>query len=540
VEAVEEAARALAGVDTVAPGDAPRYRLVAARLALAQGEPGRALQFLSGDTTELPAESLYRLRAEAHEQRGRPLKAAANLARLFARLAPEQRADLYRRLWGLLDAAALDQLRQVELPEQHPLTGWVELAIIDKTMLSTPEDWNIAVDFWLEQYPDHAARDFLPQLRQRNRRLYPRPTRIALLLPAAGPFVEAAEAVTDGILAAWYRGKVPRPELQFYDTHGQDVHALLEQAVAAGADFIIGPLVREQVDALALRGDVPVDVLALNRAGIPPREQPAHAHRFIQFHLSVEDEVRQVAERAWFDGHARALLIIPRSPWGQRVYDAFTRAWSRLGGAVLASVNYAPGPDYDHAAGVQRLLNADRSQWRIQRLRQVLQRDVQSWVRGRQDPDFIFLAADPENARQFLPQLSYFSAAELPVYATPRIYDGRTDSEGNRDLEQIIFPDMPWNLDPASVPGGTDRSLRDYRSGVSVELRRLFAFGMDAYGLIHHLGAMAANRTGYRYQGASGLLSLSVEGIIERSLQWGRLQAGIPRLLDQDASSADP
>ncbi|MDZ7735332.1 MAG: penicillin-binding protein activator [Gammaproteobacteria bacterium] len=60
-----------------------------------------------------------------------------------------------------------------------------------------------------------------------------------------------------------------------------------------------------------------------------------------QFSLAPEDEARQIAERAWFDGHAHALAMTPQNEWGDRVYKAFSHTFEELGGKVLERVSYS-------------------------------------------------------------------------------------------------------------------------------------------------------------------------------------------------------
>ncbi|WP_404854442.1 penicillin-binding protein activator, partial [Escherichia coli] len=44
-----------------------------------------------------------------------------------------------------------------------------------------------------------------------------------------------------------------------------------------------------------------------------------------QFGLAAEDEARAVASRAWGDGMRRAVALVPRGEWGDRVLAAFSQ-----------------------------------------------------------------------------------------------------------------------------------------------------------------------------------------------------------------------
>ena len=112
---------------------------------------------------------------------------------------------------------------------------------------------------------------------------YRPPVSLAVLLPLTGHLSTAAVPVRDGLLAGYYAERRRRPDIRFYDTVAGAV-AAYDKAVADGADYIVGPLGREEVDALFRRGQLDVPVLALNRAATPP--PPGNA----SFSLAPEDD----------------------------------------------------------------------------------------------------------------------------------------------------------------------------------------------------------------------------------------------------------
>ena len=46
--------------------------------------------------------------------------------------------------------------------------------------------------------------------------------------------------------------------------------------------------------------------------------------------------------------------------------------------------------------------------------------------------------------RQIRPQLRFFYAGDVPTYMTSDSFD--PDPIANRDIDGVIFPDMPWML----------------------------------------------------------------------------------------------
>ena len=68
--------------------------------------------------------------------------------------------------------------------------------------------------------------------------------------------------------------------------------------------------------------------------------------------------------------------------------------------------------------------------------------------RRRQDIDIVFMAAFPAGARQLMPQLAFHHGADLPVHATSHVWSGVPDPANDRDLDGVVFGDMPWLAAP--------------------------------------------------------------------------------------------
>ncbi|NIR28615.1 MAG: penicillin-binding protein activator [Gammaproteobacteria bacterium] len=453
-----------------------------------------------------------------------------------------------------------DALAEARVPPPDTLGGWIQLAYIANQTLTDPSAFQQALSEWREQYPGHSGlREIVPELRELSLERAAPPEHVALLLPFQGRFAQAAEAVRDGFLAAWYADtdNPARPEITVRDASAANVRSVYERAVEAGADFVVGPLDKESVSTLAGSARITVPTLALNVVSAPAEETPAESETLAdeetapvgpasatdnpareaahgtelpdalyQFALSPEGEASRVAERAWFAGYERAGVIVPEGVWGERVADAFTAAWERLGGAVVGSETY-PNDTPEMSASVERLLNVNESRGRWLALRRLLRRDIEYEPRVRQDIDFVFMAAFPRQARQLRPQLKFHNAEDIPVYATSHIFSGVEDASADRDIDGVIFGDMPWVL----LAEATDELRQKIKSAWSDSFEdyvRLYAFGVDAYRVIPHLGKLRARRYA-AFNGKTGRLSLDATNRIERQLMWAEFRDGIPR-----------
>ena len=516
-----------------APADAPqlavRRNLLAARLHLALNQPARALVPLEA----MPPEDLgqrrqwLELRISAREAVAEPAGAALELAGLeqyALQAAALEEAEL--RLWRILAQADTDVLRAIPTGLGDAYSGWLELAVLDRNLQSNYSQWEEALVYWQREFPGHPAeRHVLTHLRELNRKLYPRPAQIAVLLPASGPFQEAARTIREGILYAWFRATA-RPALRFYDTGEQPPAALLKQVMQDGAEFIIGPLQKEYLQELVADGRPPVSMLALNRLDTAPPEGGEPPPYFVHYGLAPEDEARQVAEQAWLDGRRTVLAVVPGDEWGARIQHAFHERWEQLGGYFLEYATFSLDDETSYVDPVLPLLNIDASQWRQRHLERIIGTRLEGDPRPRADADFLFLAAPPVVAAQVVLQLRFYNAGELPIYATSQVHGALRGLQTGNELNGIRFIDMPARLNEALWAEGLKKRMVARWQDVAPEYERLFAFGADAYGLITELGALARFNTRY-YPGMSGNLLLEANGTIKRRLDWAVYANGV-------------
>ncbi|EPN70806.1 lipoprotein, partial [Pseudomonas syringae pv. actinidiae ICMP 19101] len=64
----------------------------------------------------------------------------------------------------------------------------------------------------------------------------------------------------------------------------------------------------------------------------------------------------------------------------------------------------------------------------------------------RQDIDFMFLAATPQQAQQIKPTMVFQYAGDVPVYATSHLFTNSNDHAQYMDLNGVRFCETPWLL----------------------------------------------------------------------------------------------
>jgi uncharacterized protein len=513
-----------------------RKRVLEARLALADGSPARALLVL--DQAARLRDVPPGLRAELHEARAqaelgltRPFGAVQQLILREPYLTGDAVVENQMQLWRILDSLSREQLTaELPLARDAVMAGWIELALTARENAQNAAALTRAVSDWRARYDKHpAGRPLLESLTSNAPTLTGRIERIALLLPLTSDHALAAQAVRDGFLALYAKTpEVNRPKVTIYDLGGNPALApqVYERAVQDGAQIIVGPLGRDATNIIVRDSSLAVPTLLLNHTD----EQPNGQARLFQFGLLPEQEAREAAERAYLEGCRQAALLYPASAWGERMMNAFSAHWQRLGGVVLANHPFLEG-ESDYSEPVKRLLNISGSETRKALVERQIGQKLQADARARQDVECLFLAANARAARLIKPQLNYFNARRVPVYATSHIYTGKPDPAQDADLDDIQFGDMPWML----LDKGRVAELRKLQGDwpyAHSDLDRLYAFGMDAYAILPHLNRISAENAA-RFNGVTSGLSLDSDGRLRRQLAWAKFRNGVPRPLDQ-------
>src|SRR5690554_4299763 len=242
-------------------------QLLEARLHLIEDAPERALALLEREPVpEALAARWLKARAQALSALNRPLDAARALSAWLETAPAEERMPGEEMVWALLSKVPMEELSALMPPAPDTFGGWLELAYLIRELRLRPDELGEAMQAWQMRYPRHpASARLMPQLLVRYQAGLRYPSEIALLLPMTGPLASAAESIYAGFAAAYYASD-DRPRIRVYDVgaDGRHVATAYEEAITAGAEFVVGPLTKESLVALAGQAELPVPVLALN------------------------------------------------------------------------------------------------------------------------------------------------------------------------------------------------------------------------------------------------------------------------------------
>lgn len=522
------ARRRVAEARGLTPAQQQASTVITARLELADGRPQAALDLLAALPQALaePAQSdAAAVLGQALFRVGRPVDAVRTLVEREVWLGDAQSILANQRMiW--------DGFRQLPAGAALPpsgdavIDGWLALAPLTT---STGPELRRSLLSWRQTYTTHpAAAGLLAELlaAQRSTAF---PSQIALLLPLSSPARAATLAIRDGFMAAHLRNpNNGATNIRIYDSAQLGSAAAYLRAQLDGADFVVGPLIRNEVDqVIGQAGFVPT--LALNFS----TNDTTFLSSFYQFALAPEDEARAIANAAIAAGATTALAFVPSNQRGYQIRDNFQAAFEAAGGQVVGWSGYEPALA-DFSRPVADLLNVTRSQDRYRRLSANLGLPLQfPEARRRQDVDMIFVVADSPTGRLIASQLRFFGAGDIPVYATAEIFDlARTARD--TDLNGFIFADTPAVLVP-NDEASTARTDLQTLSPQRIAQFRLYGMGFDAYGLIS--GLYGSEGAPLSMRGLSGDLSLDAQGRIRRSnLPLAQFRNGRPVALEAQAS----
>ena len=471
----------------------------------------------------------HQLRAESFARLRNPLESAREyVLREFFLSDAQAITQNQQAIWQALNTMTPRLLRESRYqPPPDALSGWMELAELARSYQLSQLELEERFRQWRQRYPGHpATSEFLGDLHHRSTELRTRPQQIAVMLPLSGRLANAGRAIQDGLLSAWFADpQREQTQLQFFDVgdNPDSIMPYYQQAVSSGADFVLGPLDRSAVEKLTQLSQLPLPTLAFNQAGW------AASAQLYQFGLLPEDEAIEAANYAWQQGYRQAAMMIPRTPLGERLGEAFAQRWQELGGTLLSENPYDPSHN-DFAAPIKNLLNITDSELRHRRINRLSTRRVEFSPRVRQDIDFIFLAAQPRQARLIRPQLRFHHAGDVPVLATSHVFSGQLDPDADRDMDGILFCDTPWTLGSDSLNSELRLQVQDSVALHGGQLQRLVAMGVDAYHILPLLEMLRTHPHEY-YPGETGLLGVDRRGRIQRQLPWARFHRGVPQLL---------
>ncbi len=491
--------------------------------------------------------SYYQFKARLYQQINQPIEQVRQLSLLSQYLPAAQAYEVNDEIWRSLQPINEQTLLSFRDDRSNPIfAGWVQLAYITKHYAINPNDLVRQLGSWQQLNPSHPAAAKLPTDLEKALNTKPyQPKNIAVLLPLTGSRAVVANVVKQGIIANYMATADDSVSVKFFDTAAgaQDAY---QQAVTAGAEFIIGPLLQSEVEQLqdmavtpatteptqlssaANRGITPAAVPATEVAKSIPQLYLNHIDSFTPqddkffFALSPTDEAIDAAQRLYNDGIEQPLLLVSNDAVGHRMAESFSQAWQQLT-QKPAEIHYYDAGDKMKVT-VQKALGVIDSKERIARIKAILTPKIEADFRSRRDIDAIYMISASRDLLLLKPFIDVnFSvfAEPVPLYTTSRSRVESNSRETASELNNLTISDIPWLI----TPNTETRMVNELWPKWSNSRKRLYIMGYDALDLVGKLAQMRA-LPGYQFSGRSGVLSVQPDGTINRQLSWGRYQRG--------------
>ncbi|AOY90256.1 LppC family lipoprotein [Marinobacter salinus] len=475
------------------------------------------------------------LQAQTYSLAGDRVSSAMTLILLAQTDSTVNPQEVHNRIWQLLKSVSDPELQTISSKAiGYETQGWLELASALRAQGAGLDEQGRIIRRWQNDWPAHPAAQVLPSELQLIATLaQSRPEKIALAIPLNGPLASAGKAIRDGFVAAYYLDDSvdhSKTDIQIVDTSGQAFSELYQQLSRKDIDLIVGPLEKDALAGLRSLNTLPVPALGLNY--LPAGNQIPDG--LYQFGLSAEDEARQIADRLAAESIQDVLILIPQGEWGDRIEAALLQ---RMADTNTTALDIARFFREDNLRAVTAdLLGITVSRDRAIQVERTIGMDVEFEPRRRQDAEAIVMVADPTVARQFKPLFAYYFGGDLPVYSPSIVYEGTPDPSRDRDLNDVIFTDIPWVI---GKPSELRTQSTRYLSGTRGQLGRLFAMGADAWQLSKRLPLLKQVNTA-SLTGETGVLTMTPEGSIHRQQMWAQFRNGIPEILpEQEKPMAD-
>ncbi len=212
--------------------------------------------------------------------------------------------------------------------------------------------------------------------------------KLAMLLPlsARGQAAPIAKGLKRAAEMALFEHNNPNIEMVFKDTAGTQAGArnAAQDAIAEGAELILGPLYGENVKAIAATAQsarTPVIAFSNNTA--------VAGHGVYLLSFTASEEADRIAKYAVGQGKRRIAVLVPNDSYGKLINTAFANAVRQSGGEIVMTEWYPPG-----ANGV------------LKPARRLLER-IKKLAEQGQPIDAMFIPDGPETLPDLAPLLRY-------------------------------------------------------------------------------------------------------------------------------------
>ena len=488
-------------------------------------------------------------------------------------LSNDRRQENIDATWQAVSSMTPEQMKSLVInADENTLQGWLELQQIWTNNRTDLDKLKTGITEWQTRYPNNPGAKSLPtQLTSPQLANIGSASigKIALLLPLNGQAGQFGQTIQQGFEAARTQGSQPvispqapeeplatgdlsyltdivpalaeQPqsttlssapanpdaEIKIYDTSSQPIEQILAQAQQDGATLVVGPLLKNDVDALASVNS-PLNILALNQ----PEATQNHPN-ICYFALSPEDEARDAANHIWQQNQRSPLLLVPSNALGERVAKAFTSEWQSLGGGTVLQQRLGSMSDLKRGINsgsglaltgtpVITTNNPPESVTIGDLTIPTVPVEPQMASSG-SNVDAVYIVASSDEMALIKPMITMRtgSRSSAQLYASSRSAQGISGPDFRFEMEGLQYSEIPL------LSGGNPQLMQQALTSVNNDysLARLYAMGVDAWSLANHFAELRQS-PGFTLNGNTGQLSATTDCVVNRKLDWLQFNQG--------------
>lgn len=430
---------------------------------------------------------------------------------------PQAGATESSEIWDRINQLSNWQLQQLINAKPAHFKGWARLSLYARQFGYSEGRFKRFMAQWSKQFPTHPAQFVIADLNERPELLVSNASTIAVLLPLSGNQSSAGKAAQQGILAAYEQDK--SKQLIFVDANTLNWETLSDELIEQNVDYIIGPLLRENVNQFLAIDTISIPSLLLNL----PNKYSLKPHQ-TAISMRPEDEAVQAAASLVKKDYKHPVMLVHEDNVSKRIAHAFSQEWQRLTSKPIEIVPFKQGKTMQD--NLKASLDVDKSQARIKAIDSRIKQTIKYEARNRRDVDMIYIIGSATQTRLLKPyidvNISPFANA-IPIYASSRSHSAKIDDGDVQDLTGLTFTEMPWLMPSKQQNTKLFKLVQSLFPNRSDSLQGIFAMGYDSFNLIDKIPHMQEHNY-VRHYGQTGILKLNDNNILTRSLLWGRYQ----------------
>lgn len=305
-------------------------------------------------------------------------------------------------------------------------------------------------------------------------------------------------------------------QVKVYDTNTQSIESLLQQAEQDGITLVVGPLLKPDV-LKAIQINTPLNLLTLNELD---NDKMPLKNNVCYFSLSPEDEAVNAARHMAKEGKQVPLILIPSSPFGERIANIFAQEWQKLKQTPVRKQSFG---------NIDSLKARTAQSTGIQMIgTPIVIAEQQNTNDTAEAIDAVYIIATSDELSLIKPMIDIAtdSRTRPTLYASSRSHQTDLSTDYYLEMEGLQFSEIPL----LAGANSTLLTQANQRLSADYSLIRLYAMGIDAWLLANHFNELQQHDI--ELNGATGKLSVNSNNcVIFRTLPWLKFKQGKVQLI---------